>query len=273
MNEVTIYILTHKKFNEKYDKELYKPLLNGSYFINEELNYIKDNTGDNISELNPYYAELTGQYWAWKNSESDIIGFNHYRRWFVRNLKFDKLTKKDIINDLKNNDIILPQKVRFKTSLKETTIELLKLYPNYGAKWEDYLKLEQVIKQYYPEYLESYYHIMNSNSYHNNNMFICNMKLADKYFTWLFDILKIMENEIDFSKYPEYNKRALGFLSETLLNVFVIKNNLKVKKRWIFISGSKMPILFVIGRRFPRIGNLINLISKKIYALNKKAFK
>ena len=104
-------------------------------------------------------------------------------------------------------------------------------------------------------------------------MFICNMKLADKYFTWLFDILKIMENEIDFSKYPEYNKRALGFLSETLLNVFVIKNNLKVKKRWIFISGSKMPILFVIGRRFPRIGNLINLISKKIYALNKKAFK
>ena len=255
MNEVIIYILTHKEFNEEYDKELYKPLLNGSYFINEELNYIKDNTGDNISKLNPYYAELTGQYWAWKNSKADIIGFNHYRRWFVRNLKFDKLTKKDIINDLKNNDIILPQKVRFKTSLKETTIQLLEIYPDYGAKWEDYL--------------ESYYHVMNSDSYHNNNMFICNMKLADKYFTWLFDILKIMENEIDFSKYPEYNKRALGFLSETLLNVFIIKNNLKVKKRWIFISGSRIPLLFVIGRRFPRIGNFINLISKKIMNLLK----
>ena len=264
MEEIIVYVLTHKKFSGEYDNELYKPLLNGSCFINEELDYIRDDTGDNISKLNPYYAELTGQYWAWKNSKADIIGFNHYRRWFVRNLKFDKLTKKDIINDLKNNDIILPQKTRLTKSLKETIVNGLKENPNYGAKWEDYVKLREVIKTNYPEYFKSFEYTINNKTCYNNNMFICNFELADEYFTWLFEVLSMTEKEIDFSTYPEDNKRVLGFFSEILLTVFVRKHDLKVKEHYLFLSARKMPLIQPLIRRFPKISAFEGIIAKII---------
>ena len=44
---------------------------------------IGDNTGDNISELNGLFCELTGLYWGWKNLSADYIGLSHYRRLYA----------------------------------------------------------------------------------------------------------------------------------------------------------------------------------------------
>lgn len=264
MENIIIYVLTHKKIDEKYDKNLYKPLLNGSYYNTESLDYIKDNTGENISKLNPYYAELTGEYWAWKNSNAEIIGFNHYRRWFVKNLKFDKLTKEDILEDLKKNDIILPQKSTLNKTVKQTIKDGLKKSPDYGAKWEDYIKLGNILKESFPEYYDSYEKIMNNKSCYSNNMFICRFEIADEYFTWLFNVFYKLKKEIDFSEYSEDNKRVFGFFSETLLTVFVDKHNLKVKEHYLKISGRKFPIIPVLIRRFPIVYKIEKLISKII---------
>jgi lipopolysaccharide biosynthesis glycosyltransferase len=50
-------------------------------------NMVGDDTGDNISERNGSYNEMTSVYWAWKNYEQlgdpDYIGFMHYRRHFL----------------------------------------------------------------------------------------------------------------------------------------------------------------------------------------------
>ena len=35
------------------------------------IGYQSDDEEDNISELNPYFCELTGLYWAWKHIEAD----------------------------------------------------------------------------------------------------------------------------------------------------------------------------------------------------------
>ena len=44
---------------------------------------LTDCEGENISEKNRQYCELTGLYWVWKHAEEDYIGLVHYRRHFL----------------------------------------------------------------------------------------------------------------------------------------------------------------------------------------------
>ena len=47
----------------------------------QDLGYLRDDTGDNISALNCYYSELTGLYWIWKNvHNAKYIGQMQYGR-------------------------------------------------------------------------------------------------------------------------------------------------------------------------------------------------
>lgn len=46
----------------------------------EEKGFYFDDTGDNISHLNPWLGDLTGLYWTWKNTNDEIVGTNQYRR-------------------------------------------------------------------------------------------------------------------------------------------------------------------------------------------------
>ena len=80
---MTVYVITHKPFD--YAKELpsgYVPMMVGANKNSNPLNYLADNTQDNISDKNPEYCELTGLYWMWKNSKAKNIGLTHYRRFF-----------------------------------------------------------------------------------------------------------------------------------------------------------------------------------------------
>ena len=86
--------MAHKKY-EKLNNDIYIPLQVGAALHNS-LGYHSDNTGDNISERNPYYSELTGLYWLYKNdSDCDITGLCHYRRYFI-NERNEVLLKEDI---------------------------------------------------------------------------------------------------------------------------------------------------------------------------------
>ena len=80
MSIVRIYCMAHKKY-EKLNNDIYFPLQVGAALHNS-LGYHSDNTGDNISSLNPQFCELTGLYWAWKNLDADYVGLAHYRRHF-----------------------------------------------------------------------------------------------------------------------------------------------------------------------------------------------
>ena len=111
---IKIVIATHKKYKMPED-EMYLPLHVGSEG-KEDLGYQKDNTGENISLKNPYFCELTGLYWVWKNLNADYIGLAHYRRHFMytkksNNDKFlNVLTYKEASDLLEKNDVILPKK-------------------------------------------------------------------------------------------------------------------------------------------------------------------
>lgn len=259
MTNTTIYILTHVEF--EYEKnEIYEPLLNGSSLLEEDFGYTRDDTGKNISKLNPFYAELTGQYWAWKNSKVDIIGFCHYRRYFVKNIFLKKIEKKDIEEILKEYDIILPQKRHIdKTNLEFIDVQGKKL--GTCEKKEDYELLREIIKIESPEYLKCYDEFLNEKESYFYNMFICKKELADNYFEWMFHILAKFMEKNDFSKYGD-NKRILGYLSERLLNVYVKKHNLKVKEKYILQTQFRAPILTIIDSKSIFLQKLFGIIFK-----------
>ena len=79
---IKIFTITHKGFTPPVDS-MYVPLHVGR--INgENLGFLGDDTGDSISQLNPYFCELTGMYWIWKNfTETDYVGICHYRRYLI----------------------------------------------------------------------------------------------------------------------------------------------------------------------------------------------
>ena len=70
----------------------------------------------------------------------------------------------------------------------------------------------------------------NKNEGHYCNMMICHKKTLDIYCEWLFDILFELEKNIDLSDYTPSEARIYGYLSELLLNVYTMKNNLRVKE-------------------------------------------
>ncbi len=78
-----IYAFYYKPVKVIISDNLYFPVWAGKNNKPEINGLTGDDTGDNISEKNKYYSELTGIYWVWKNTQSDIVGTCHYRRYFT----------------------------------------------------------------------------------------------------------------------------------------------------------------------------------------------
>lgn len=219
-----IYIAAHKKFDVP-QLENYVPLQVGAAG-KESLGYLQDNVGDNISNKNPNFCELTGLYWIWKNTDDKYKGLVHYRRYFGKsnlssNTK-DIYTYKEMLDFLKEADIVLPYIEYFKESAKEEI--LVKC-----CTPEIFDKLRRIVEQRYPEYLMSFDKYFAQKKSVLFNMMFCRAEIFDAYCEWLFSILFELEKTVDLSTLNSYQKRLYGFLSERLLNVWLIKNNEKIK--------------------------------------------
>lgn len=227
---VTIYAMTHKKF-EPPKNPMYVPLQVGRA-CREDLGYLTDDTGDNISRLNCYYAELTGVYWLWKNEhKSDYIGVCHYRRYLL-NHRGKLFTAPEIEKLLQNSyDIITTKKVILDNSY----------YEGFSGRHniEDLIQTEQVIAQYYPEYLAHYQRLVHENKTYFGNMMITDKATYDRYASWLFDIFFQLQKRINPSTYDDYRMRVYGFISEFLLYVWVSYHNLRVLECDVAVIGEK----------------------------------
>ena len=208
--DTRMYVMTHKKIDE-IPEENYITLHVGKKG-KEDLGYIGDDSGENISEKNPFYCELTGMYWIWKNVKCDIVGICHYRRFFR---KGKKLMKTDYMEErLKKYSILVPNTL----TTKEKNV-----YEHYGVRHykKDLDLCRDVISEKYPEYVAAFDYVMQANLISVGNMWITHKSIFDKYCEWLFSILFEVENRIDMSGYDTYQKRVFGFLSERLFRVWL----------------------------------------------------
>ena len=226
-----IIVATHKQFIMPEDAELYLPIHVGSEG-KEKLEYQCDNEGDNISNLNPYYCELTGLYWAWKNLDCDYLGLVHYRRYFTKMTKGynESINIDDVILNrfeveklLEDSEVIVPKRRKY-------YIETL--YSHYDHTFDgSHLNLaRKMIEMKNPEYLPSFEKVMKQRSGYMFNMFIMKKELADDYFSWLFPILDSMYESMDLSDLTDFEARLFGRVSEILFNVWLDKNNLNIKE-------------------------------------------
>ncbi len=228
--DIIIYIATHKKTNLPSNK-IYKPIQVGANDIKEDFGYLKDNIGDNISNKNKNYCELTALYWIWKNSNAEIVGLVHYRRYFFKgmlkkNLK-NVLNEQYILKTLNNYDCILPKKTYIaKYTLEEQYSKLHNI--------NDLKMCEKIMLEKYPDYEVALKNVMSKKSFYAFNMFIMPKKLLNRYLEWLFDILFELETRIKITNYNSYNSRVYGFLSERLFNVWLEKNNIKIKEEQVY---------------------------------------
>lgn len=228
--DIKIIVATHKKYQMPNDK-MYFPIQVGAD-INKSIGFDKDNVGENISLKNPYFCELTGLYWAWKNLKSDYIGLVHYRRYFTckkiipnnENKKFSIVaTQKEIENKLKNVDIILP---------KQRNYFVENIYSHYKHTMyiEPLDETGKIIEEKYPEYYKEFESLKKTTKMHAFNMLIMKKEYLDEYCTWLFDILFELEKRIDVSQYDSFHSRFFGRVSERLLDVWIKTKNYRYEE-------------------------------------------
>ena len=220
-----ITVIAHKPYAMPED-DLYLPLQVGAAG-KPKIGFAADDSGENISDKNPYFCELTGLYWAWKNLDCEYLGLVHYRRYFAGNEKFNVNGKiKGILSAekldclLAKNDIILPKKRNY-------WIETL--YSHYAhTMYVEPLDITgQIIAEKYPEYLTEFAKLKKRRTAHMFNIFVMKKTLLNEYCTWLFDILFELEKRVNAKKYDGFHARFYGRVSELLLDVWLKTNQHK----------------------------------------------
>lgn len=228
-----IFVITHKDYFFPKE-EYYVPLQVGTSLLKGK--YIKDSQGENISELNSSFCELTALYWIWKNASEDIVGLVHYRRYFSSNsdgVIFSGkkiLGKKELLSKLESNDIIISQPRNY------FIFSIRKHYCKAHAPG-DLDKLKQVVHVLSPEYDNAFETVMSSTKISLYNMLICRKEVLNEYCSWLFPILFELKNHINYEHYDSYQKRVFGFLGERLFNVWLYKNKDKYKQCYVPVTN------------------------------------
>ncbi|MBP5271918.1 MAG: DUF4422 domain-containing protein [Clostridia bacterium] len=223
-----IIIAAHKQYRMPED-ELYLPVQVGASCNKDEngkpvdLGFARDDTGENISEKNPHFCELTGLYWAWKNLEADHLGLSHYRRYFgspnpkkTKDLYENVLTGKEAEELFRTYRVLVPKKRNY-------YIETL--YSHYAhTHYAEHLdETRNIIAEVCPEYLGAFDTVMAHRYGHMFNMCVMERDLMDNYCSWVFDILFRLEERLkgEEAELSFYQGRFYGRVSEIIFNVWL----------------------------------------------------
>lgn len=252
-DNIKIFVGYHEE-HPIFKTDVYQPILTANADWNHP-DVIKDNMGDNISDKNKNYAELTGHYWVWKNflpkhKEIKYVGFCHYRRFLdfdftktealpfqpIMHDEFQELfknyTQENILKFIGDYDVILPRPLPFIATVYD---QYLKWHPR--KDWDLSLL---TIKQLYPEYVPETMEFISGHSMHTCINFIMKTELFEEFEQWLFSILFNLETICNWEEYDEYlTVRTPAYITERIFNIWLM-HNIKEKGLKVKITDSLM---------------------------------
>lgn len=189
------------------------PIQAGAALADRRIAEVSDDSGDNISEKNKNYCELTAVYWMWKHSSAEYVGLCHYRRYLSISDNIKKIPNSDI-------DVILPTPVL--------------VYPNAYShhtlyiKNDDWRNMMSVLKRMYPDYYEASKAIFSERTFYLHNIWIMKKEHLDKFCEWLFSILFEVEKLCEPYGTVRHD-RYMGYLGESLTSLYFLYNKNKLK--------------------------------------------
>lgn len=192
--------------------------------------------GDNIDHLNPWYCELTGLYYLWKNSTSKFVGLEHYRRFFASPTKTkQRMTKAEAENILKDHDII--------------TCTFRHPKGMCGYKWffvdhrgDDIDAFIDILDEKFNGMGQRFKAYACERELVQCNMFISTRPILNEYCEWLFPKLQVYDNFIGLTG---ANGRIDGYLAEHIFGFWIRERGLrnytatKVDVHYLPVSGAK----------------------------------
>ncbi|MBQ9361752.1 MAG: DUF4422 domain-containing protein [Lachnospiraceae bacterium] len=185
---------------------------------------ISDDSGDNISEKNGNYSELTALYWVWKNKllmageggseERQYYGLAHYRR-------FLDIDDDDLLRLVDNAvDAVLPYPMPYEPDISAH-------HKRYMSD-EDWEAVTRALGEIHPEYIEPLSKVLGQRYLYNSNIIMAKKRVLRDYCEWLFPILERTE-ELSVPKGSEREDRYIGYIGETLETLYFMHNADKLK--------------------------------------------
>lgn len=219
--KLQILVCCHKADSNIRTTSPYVPIQVGKLLHPElDLGYMTDADGDNISEKNAGWSELSAIYWGWKNiNDVEYLGLNHYRRYF--DIDINEGNVDDIMNgyDILTVDDYIGY---------EFNMNMLGLIGN-TSREDAYLYVDAMIGMHPECKQEIIDYFFNCNHFTPFTMFLAKKDVYDDFCEFIFPVLYELEKKILPHNYVR-QKRVMGYFGEVSLGVYIMCKHLKTKK-------------------------------------------
>ncbi len=237
MSLIRIFMCCHKQYEAV--PPLCEPIQCGAALGPAIEGIIRDSAGDNISEKNREYCELTAHYFAWKNIDADYYGFCHYRRFFGA----DGITKRPYLALNRASDRQFPSEEELRALADEYCVIIPRSEDMGFPAGEHYITSRfhyvedlslflEILKEKAPQLYPAAEEYLRQNRQYFCNMFIMRRELFCEYCGILFPVLE----EFDKRKTLHggfQSDRTDGYLGELFTGIYVAhccRNGVKVKE-------------------------------------------
>lgn len=178
----------------------------GSVLTNYKICDVGDDSGDNISNLNKYFCELTAGYWIYRNDTiNDYVGLYHYSRGLdMTDNQIDNIVSASI-------DVVLPFPYIFR---HEVITRMNKFITN---------TIYEAVKKVSPNYVKTVEAFYLNKIFFPGNIVFCKKTIFCEYYEWMFRVLDECRRILK-DKNIEVYSRQYGYFGEHLTNIYFLQN-------------------------------------------------